>query len=71
MAFLFLPAGFLVLTEAFLLDSPHVFVMFLFSGSLSLLLGAVGLIGFFAASSGGEPGASSPAESEDGEELGE
>ena len=43
------PAGALVLRGAFGETSqPHLFVMLVFSGSLTLLLGLVGLIGFVA-----------------------
>ena len=43
------PAGVLVLRGAFgETAQPHLFVMLVFSGSLTLLLGLVGLIGFVA-----------------------
>lgn len=43
------PAGVLVLRGAFgETTQPHLFVMLVFSGSLTLLLGLVGLIGFVA-----------------------
>ncbi|UQZ91105.1 hypothetical protein C4J81_18535 [Deltaproteobacteria bacterium Smac51] len=42
------PAGIWVLRGAFEQTQPHIFVMLVFSGSLTLLLGLVGLIGFVA-----------------------
>jgi hypothetical protein len=43
------PAGIMVLRGAFGEKSqPHLFVMLVFSGCLTLLLGLVGLIGFVA-----------------------
>ncbi len=47
-ALLFTPAGIIVLRGAFGTDQPHYFVMLVFSGSLTLLVGLVGLIGFVA-----------------------
>jgi len=48
-AALFTPAGIMVLRGAFGEEGqPHLFVMLVFSGSLTLLLGLVGLIGFVA-----------------------
>ena len=47
-ALVFTPAGALVLSGAFGETQPHLFVMLVFSGSLTLLLGLVGLIGFVA-----------------------
>ncbi|MGL4208704.1 MAG: hypothetical protein ACRCTY_04890 [Candidatus Adiutrix sp.] len=44
----FLPVGAFVLSGAFNESQPHFFVMLVFSGSLTLLLGLVGLIGFVA-----------------------
>jgi hypothetical protein len=41
----FMTAGFLVVKYAFYLESPHVFVMSIFSGSLMILLGLTGLAG--------------------------
>ncbi len=42
------PAGIGVLWGAFERQEPHIFVMLVFSGSLTLLLGLTGLIGFVA-----------------------
>lgn len=48
LAVFFTPAGFWVLCGAFERSEPHILVMLVFSGSLTLLLGLVGLIGFVA-----------------------
>jgi hypothetical protein len=46
MFLLFSPAGLYILRQAFRIEgSPHVFVMFVFSGSLTLLIGLCGLAG--------------------------
>ncbi|MDR1486451.1 MAG: hypothetical protein LBT62_00425 [Deltaproteobacteria bacterium] len=46
MMVIFLPFGFYILWIAFEIDgSPHVFVMFIFSGSLMSLIGVAGLLG--------------------------
>ncbi|MDR2947435.1 MAG: hypothetical protein LBV79_11920 [Candidatus Adiutrix sp.] len=50
----FTPAGAWVLWGAFERNEPHIFVMLVFSGSLTLLLGLVGLIGFAASFSSKE-----------------
>ncbi|MDR1044141.1 MAG: hypothetical protein LBP33_03360 [Candidatus Adiutrix sp.] len=55
-AIFFTPAGAMVLGGAFDVDQPHLFVMLVFSGSLTLLLGLTALIGFVA--SFGSKGAS-------------
>lgn len=47
-ALLFTSAGALVLSGAFEESQPHLFVMLVFSGCLTLLIGLVGLIGFVA-----------------------
>jgi putative effector of murein hydrolase LrgA (UPF0299 family) len=44
-ALIFVPFGFMVIKSAFYLNSPHIFAMFLFSGSLMILLGLTGLVG--------------------------
>jgi hypothetical protein len=51
------PVGAAVLRGAFGETQPHLFVMLVFSGSLTLLLGLTGLIGF-AASFASDRGAS-------------
>lgn len=49
MALVLIPAGAMVLSGAFGgLSQPHVFVMLVFSGCLTLLIGVVGLVGFVA-----------------------
>ncbi|MDR1608558.1 MAG: hypothetical protein LBT38_09160 [Deltaproteobacteria bacterium] len=48
MALIFLPFGYGVLEASFNLASPHIFVMFLFSGSLMILLGLTGIVGLIA-----------------------
>ncbi|MDR2349932.1 MAG: hypothetical protein LBF41_04810 [Deltaproteobacteria bacterium] len=46
MALLFTPAGIWIIYASFTIENaPHVFVMFIFSGSLMILLGLVGLGG--------------------------
>jgi len=55
-AFIFTPAGAVVLRGAFGVSQPHLFVMLVFSGSLTLLLGLAAVIGFVA--SFGSKGAS-------------
>jgi hypothetical protein len=45
MGLVFTPIGILVLRAAFTVQEPHIFVMFIFSGSLSLLIGLAGLAG--------------------------
>jgi len=45
---LFTPAGVLVLSGAFEETQPHLFVMLVFSGCLTFLVGLAGLIGFVA-----------------------
>lgn len=45
---IFTPAGFLVLRGAFEETQPHLFVMLVFSGCLTFMVGLVGLIGFVA-----------------------
>jgi hypothetical protein len=48
-AVVFLPAGLWILRASFDIDdAPHVFVMFVFSGSLAALIGLCGLIGLTA-----------------------
>jgi putative effector of murein hydrolase LrgA (UPF0299 family) len=44
-ALLFLPLGFMVVKSSFYLNSPHFFVMSIFSGSLMILLGLTGIVG--------------------------
>ncbi|MDL2226825.1 hypothetical protein LJB86_04140 [Deltaproteobacteria bacterium OttesenSCG-928-M10] len=45
----FTPAGVMVLRAAFAIkDQPHLFVMLVFSGCLTVLVGLVGLVGFVA-----------------------
>jgi hypothetical protein len=39
------PAGFLVIKSSYVLNEPHIFAMFLFSGSLMILLALAGIIG--------------------------
>jgi hypothetical protein len=52
----FLPCGLYTLYQAYRIDgNPHVFVMFIFSGSLMVLLGLVGLIGLSQAGKKAEP----------------
>jgi putative effector of murein hydrolase LrgA (UPF0299 family) len=41
----FVPAGYFVVKSAFYLNSPHIFVMSIFSGSLMILLGLTGFAG--------------------------
>jgi hypothetical protein len=41
----FLPAGIWTLSAAYALKEPHYFVMFIFSGSLMVLLGLAGAVG--------------------------
>jgi putative effector of murein hydrolase LrgA (UPF0299 family) len=45
MALIFVPFGYWVIKSAFNLESPHIFVMFLFSGSLMTLLGLTAIVG--------------------------
>jgi putative effector of murein hydrolase LrgA (UPF0299 family) len=45
---LFLPIGAWTLHAAFTLSEPHYFVMFVFSGSLMILLGLSGVVGLIA-----------------------
>lgn len=47
-ALFFTPAGLMVLRGAFGETQPHLFVMLVFSGCLTLLIGLVGLVGFVA-----------------------
>jgi hypothetical protein len=71
LALLFLfgaPAGFWVLRGAFGRQEPHILVMLVFSGSLILLLGLTGLIGFLASFASGEASADkSPADASSAE----
>ncbi|MDR0354972.1 MAG: hypothetical protein LBJ64_04475 [Deltaproteobacteria bacterium] len=54
MAVIFAPAGVQTLRAAFKIVEPHIFVMFVFSGSLMLLLGLAGLIGLLPLTGKGE-----------------
>ncbi|MDR2611833.1 MAG: hypothetical protein LBG06_02990 [Deltaproteobacteria bacterium] len=48
MAVIFTPAGLWTLRAAFsMTDGPHIFVMFVFSGSLMILIGLAGLGGLY------------------------
>ncbi|MDR3135762.1 MAG: hypothetical protein LBU69_06695 [Deltaproteobacteria bacterium] len=47
---IFLPLGIYTLRQAYQIkDSPHVFVMYIFSGTLMILLGLTGLLGLLPA----------------------
>jgi hypothetical protein len=45
MILVFTPLGVITLREAFRVDNPQVFAMFIFSGSLMVLLGLTGALG--------------------------
>jgi putative effector of murein hydrolase LrgA (UPF0299 family) len=46
LALIFLPTGVIIFKSAFSIhEAPHVFVMLIFSGSLTLLLGLCGALG--------------------------
>jgi hypothetical protein len=47
LAVIFIPSGVYTLIVSFAVTDPHVFVLFVFSGSLMVMLGLAGLIGIF------------------------
>ena len=65
MAAVFAPLGVFILQAAFSLNNPQVFVMFIFSGSLMVLLGLTGILGAWF----GRPGRKINENSDRSEEL--